>query len=317
VKIRRRMSRKFSWNRVADWFKRWRPARRSPSAWLDNVEEAPSGEAAVKAAVVADYGGRTPRADTASAANRARSTAQKIRSFLRGPWLYPSLFAICLLGGYLWAALVFFPAPFFTANKTVPSVVGDQRDAAEQALTQAGFTVGEIRVVSHPTAPNGQVIWQDPVPEMVMAEGTRIELYVSGGQQPIPVPDVAEYEGTLARRLIEASGLTVARVESVQTAAPKGVAVNTRPTAGAALRPGTGVTLVISRGAPTISVPDLSGLTVEEARDSLEAVGLALGTLGRQTTSAQAEGTVYRSTPPPGTLTAPLTPVDLVLARRP
>ncbi len=89
------------------------------------------------------------------------------------------------------------------------------------------------------------------------------------------------------------------------------------PEVFAALSPGTGITLVVSRGAPTVRVPDLAGMTVEEAQNSLEAVGLTLGTLGRRTSSAQPEGTVYLTSPPAGTLASPLTPVDLTLARRP
>ena len=313
MKIRRRFASGFQLGDLFGWVKKLRPGKGRNARWLDSLDRA-DGTPSNPATVAAGF----PNTPTVGiGVTRNTGFLARTKWLLGSGWLYPILFAACLVAGYLWAALVFFPAPFFASDQSVPALVGMNRRAAEDALSAAGFTLGELNVMTHPTAPNGQVIWQDPVPETVIPEGTRIELFVSGGQQPVPVPDIAEYEGVIARRLIEASGLIVARVESVQTAAPKGVAVNTRPTAGATLSPGTGITLVVSRGAPTVRVPDLAGMTVEEAQNSLEAVGLTLGTLGRRTSSAQPEGTVYLTSPPAGTLASPLTPVDLTLARRP
>ena len=75
------------------------------------------------------------------------------------------------------------------------------------------------------------------------------------------------------------------------------------------------MTLVVSIGAPTITVPDLRGLTLEEARPILEQVGLTLGTYFRRT-APETPGTIIQQTPQPGTLSAPGAAVDLILARR-
>jgi serine/threonine-protein kinase len=227
----------------------------------------------------------------------------------------PSLFLFFLVAGWLFAAFFLFPAPFLTASRTVPQVIGSERENAEQVVESAGFSVGRVEGESHPTVPRGVIIWQDPAADVVAPEGRGVELVVSTGPQQIPVPDVIGYEGGLARQIIEASGLTIARVESVQTAVPKDVAVSTRPTAGATLSPGARVTLVLSLGAPTIRVPQLAGLTIEQAQDSLMAVGLTLGTFWRETSSANPEGTVLRTEPPIGTLTAPETAVNIVVVR--
>jgi serine/threonine-protein kinase len=104
-------------------------------------------------------------------------------------------------------------------------------------------------------------------------------------------------------------------VDHTQTAAPKGVIVNTRPPAGATLPPGGRVTLVVSVGAPTLTVPDVRGLTLEEARAILEQTGLTLGTYFRRTSEAP-PGTIIHQTPAPGTLSASGAAVDLILARR-
>jgi len=144
-----------------------------------------------------------------------------------------------------------------------------------------------------------------------------VTLVASDGPPKIPVPDVAGLDGSLAQRLVTAAGLTAAKVESVQAAAPRGVAMLTRPPAATVLAPGTPVTVVVSRGAPTIPVPGLLGLAQADARARLELEGLTLGTVTRRRTADAAPGTVVAQRPAAGTLAAAGTVVDIVVARSP
>lgn len=228
--------------------------------------------------------------------------------------LYAGTFLVALAMGYAIAAFVLFPAPIFASSKSVPRVIGMTLDDARQAVTHAGLNPERSEDVRHATAPAGTVVWQDPPAGVVVPQGSGVQLSVSQGPQRIAVPDVVGYEESTGRTLMEAAGLRVS-VDAAQTAAPKGVIVNTRPPAGATLVPGSRVTLVVSVGAPTITVPDLNGLTLEEARAILEQVGLTLGTYFRRT-SSERPGTIIQQTPAPGTLSAPGAAVDVILARR-
>ena len=217
--------------------------------------------------------------------------------------------------GYLVAALILFRAPIFAAAATVPRVIGLPVDSARGTLARVQLKIKEAERIAHPRAPTGQVVWQDPPPDVVVTQGTTVDLSVSAGPQRVPVPDVAGYDADLARLLVESAGLTAA-VESVQTAAPKGVTVNSRPPAGTALVPGTRVNIVVSIGAPTITVPDVTGLTLDSAKARIQAAGLSLGTYFARATTAGAVGTVIEQRPGAGTLSAPGTAVDLIVARR-
>jgi len=231
-----------------------------------------------------------------------------------GVGLYAGTFLAALVVGYAVAALVLFPAPIFATSKRVPRVIGMTLDDARQAVTNAGLSAERAEDVRHASAPAGTVVWQDPPAGVVVPQGSAVQLSVSQGPPRIPVPDVVGYEESTGRMLIEAAGLRVA-VDPAQTAAPKGVIVNTRPPAGATLVPGGRVTMVVSIGAPTITVPDLIGLTLEEARPILEQVGLTLGTYFRRT-SSERPGSIIQQTPAAGTLSAPGAAVDVILARR-
>jgi serine/threonine-protein kinase len=221
-----------------------------------------------------------------------------------------------LLAGYLTAYLLLFPAPLLAGHQEVPRVLGLTLAEAQAQVTKAELVVAEGGADPH-SAPQGTVIWQDPPPGVIAPAGLKVTLVVSAGPPKIPVPDVAGLDATLAQKLVAAAGLMVSQVESVQAAAPPGLAVLTRPPAGTALAPGAGLALVVSRGAPTISVPDLLGMSAADARTRLELDGLQLGTLTRRRTADANPGTVVAQRPAAGTLASPGTVVDVVVARSP
>jgi len=232
-------------------------------------------------------------------------------------WRWLGIGVGMVLAGYLTAYLILFPAPILPGHQAVPRVLGLTLAEAQSEIQKAKLQVADGGAEPHPTAPAGVVVWQDPPPGVIAPEGAKVTLVSSAGPPKIPVPDVSNLDGGLAQSLIAAAGLVVSQVESVQAAAPTGLAMLTRPPAGTALPPGAGLTVVISRGAPTIPIPDLLGLASADARTRLEMEGLQLGTVTRRRTAEASPGTVVGQRPAAGTLAAPGTVVDIVVARSP
>jgi len=232
-------------------------------------------------------------------------------------WKWLGIGAAMVVAGYLTAYFVLFPAPFLPGHQAVPRVLGLTVVEAQAEIQTSKLQVTDGGAEPHPSAAQGVVIWQDPPPGVIAPEGTKVTLVASAGPPRIPVPDVSNLEASLAQLLVSAAGLTVSQVESVQAAQPTGLAMMTRPPAGTALTPGAGVTLVVSRGAPTIPIPDLLGMASADARTRLETEGLQLGTVTRRRTAEAAPGTVVGQRPAAGTLAAPGTVVDIVVARSP
>lgn len=227
--------------------------------------------------------------------------------------LYLATFGACLLVGYFFAALFLFPAPFLVQRQRVPNTIGMPEAEAWAAIRARGLVQGETELVNHPTAATRTVVWQDPPPGVVVPEGTSVTLSRSQGPQQVPVPDVSNYTGDLARLIVEAAGLA-AVIDSVQTPSARGVVVNTQPATGVALLPGRVVRILVSLGAATVAVPDLTGLTLEQAQDTLEIIGLTMGNF-IQRTSREEPGTIVQQTPPAGTLAAPGTSITGWIAR--
>lgn len=232
-------------------------------------------------------------------------------------WKWLGLGVGAVLAGYLTAYLVLFPAPLLPGHQSVPRALGLTVAEAQAEIQTAKLQTADGGAEPHPSAPAGIVIWQDPPPGVIAPEGTKVTLVSSGGPPKIPVPDVANLDAGLAQSLIAAAGLVVSQVESVQAASPSGLAMLTRPPAGTALAPGAGLTVVVSRGAPTIPIPDLLGMASADARTRLEMEGLQMGTVTRRRTSEASPGTVVAQTPGAGTLAAPGTVVDIIVARSP
>lgn len=233
----------------------------------------------------------------------------------RAPWLTGVAAVVVFFLGYLLAATVFFPAPIFARTISVPRVLGATQEAAAGTLVDAGLQLGTVSAEPHRSAERGRVIWQDPPAQVGVPQGHAVDLVLSNGPQRIPVPDLGGYDISLATALVEAAGLLVGRTETTQAPAPAGVVINSRPPAGATLLPESEITLVVSIGAPTIRVPDVTGLTREAADSVLAAADLALGTVMRRS-SDEEPGTIIAQAPDPGTLSAPGTGVNVTVARR-
>ncbi|WP_310059939.1 Stk1 family PASTA domain-containing Ser/Thr kinase [Arthrobacter ginsengisoli] len=156
----------------------------------------------------------------------------------------------------------------------LPELTGKTLDEAKTALNAAGMALGEIAETYHETAPAGVVLAQAPPTGAPARHGTPVDLTVSRGPQPIPVPDVRGKKQGEAVEAIEAAGLkAVIAPDTVNDrSVPKGAVVEQDPASGNLTRGGA-VTLTISKGPRLVDVPSFVGKQVDEARNALEDLG--------------------------------------------
>ncbi|MCB5275811.1 Serine/threonine-protein kinase PK-1 [Arthrobacter sp. SO5] len=156
----------------------------------------------------------------------------------------------------------------------LPELTGRTLDEAKTALNGAGMALGQITETFNESAAAGKVLAQAPRSGNPARHGTPVNLTVSKGPQPIPVPDVRGQEQGAAVKALEAAGLTaVVSPEPVNDRkVPKGAVVAQDP-AGGNLTRGGSVTLTISKGPKLVEVPNFIGKQVAEARKALEQLG--------------------------------------------
>jgi beta-lactam-binding protein with PASTA domain/serine/threonine protein kinase len=156
----------------------------------------------------------------------------------------------------------------------LPELAGKPLDQAKNALNGAGMALGKITETYNETAAAGTVLAQDPPRGSPARHGTPVNLTVSKGPRPIPVPDVRGREQDAAVAALEAAGLkAVIAPETVHDRkVPKGAVVSQLPASGS-LSKGGSVVLTISKGPKLVDVPSFIGKQAGEARRALEQLG--------------------------------------------
>ena len=159
---------------------------------------------------------------------------------------------------------------------TVPDVAGLSAEDATSTLVDAGFSaVGEVDEASD-TVEAGLAIRTDPAAGETIPADTTIDLYVSTGPSTVAVPDVVGQTQDDAVAALEDAGFTTSVEEQASDDVEEGLVISTNPNGGTEVAPGTEVTVVVSTGPEDVEVPDVAGLTADEATSVLEAVGLTI-----------------------------------------
>jgi serine/threonine-protein kinase len=202
------------------------------------------------------------------------------------------------------------------ATKPIPSdIIGKTADAATLELTAAGFKVTPKEQSN--TADKGTVFDTSPKPGAAAPVGSNVTIFVSSGPAPVPVPQVKGLTVNDATQQLEASGFTNINtpVEESSSSVAAGQVTRTDPPAGKSVPINTRITIFVSRGAPTVTMPSVIGETKAQAKADLEAKGFTVQTLN--TLDAANAGRVVDQRPAPGTQVAPNSNVVLTIAIAP
>lgn len=159
------------------------------------------------------------------------------------------------------------------SDVVVPDVVGQPEADAITAITDAGLAAASVQAADD-TVPAGSVISQDPVAGTSVAAGSTVTLTISTGPGTVVVPDVSGQPAADAQAELEAQGFAVTTEEAASVDVEAGLVIDTNPAAGTEVAPGTTVVMTVSTGAGEAVVPDLFGMTVEEATAAGETAGL-------------------------------------------
>jgi serine/threonine-protein kinase len=194
----------------------------------------------------------------------------------------------------------------------VPNVVGDSRDEAIAALTEAKLKP-KVREVFNKAEP-GTVIAQAPVAGERVDEGTNVQINVSKGVQPLTVPNVIGQQYDAAAGQLQGQGFAVAR-RDVDSSQPVDTVIDQQPKGGGSLSRGGTVTLFVSRGPKESTIPDVTSQDEASATDALEQSGFTVDVQEQDTTDPNQDGIVLSQDPPGGTRAPPGTTVTIVVGR--
>ena len=186
------------------------------------------------------------------------------------------------------------------APAKVPNVVGDDVEDATDTLRAAGFEV-EPTSQADRQAPAGRVLAQDPAGGTERPKGTTVKIVVSSGKPKVVVPTVTGKDESAARDDIVNARLTVRTLPEASSTVEEGKVIRSDPAGGTEVDEGTRVTIYVSSGPEQVDVPNVIGMTEEDATKVLKDAGFQVKTQTQTVTSEADDGRVVDQNPDSGT----------------
>jgi len=197
-----------------------------------------------------------------------------------------------------------------------PQLVSMSRAQAEQVAAKEGFELKIGEGAFSETVPKDVVLSQDPAPAEQIIRGGVVTLSLSLGPERYPVPDVVGMELAAARGELEGTKLKVKEgTGKYSDSIPQGVVISSDPKAESKLKPGSTVTIVVSKGRAPITVPDFTGKNINDARG--EAQRLGLNVVEQYKDSDKPRDEILDQSPKPGTGAEKDDEIKLVVSKGP
>jgi len=196
---------------------------------------------------------------------------------------------------------------------TVPSLTGMTIDDATKRLEKSGFKLKQGQARPSEGAPAGTIIEQSPLGGALANPGTTVSVVTSAGQREVVVPETRGMNRRDAERALEEAGFAVGAVQQQPSDSARGTVLATSPAAGSKVPAGS-VTLILSNGPASVTLPNVVGRSYGDARSALEQIGLLVNGSGLDSVSTAPAGTVVSQSPSAGRTVPSGTTVQLRLS---
>ena len=204
----------------------------------------------------------------------------------------------------------------------VPRLIGLSLPEAEQTLARIGASLEVQRKLYDSQVPQNHIVDQDPRPNRWMKVNRRVKVIVSLGPELSTVPDLMGLTAREAQVALSDAGLALGTQQTgFSDQVPEGRIMLQDPSPFAKVSKGSKVQLTFSKG-PTpnlVTVPDCTGLHINQALTQLQSAGLVPGRVIKELRGGRGlpPGTVLDQNPPPGVPVSPGSSVDLVVNPEP
>ena len=156
----------------------------------------------------------------------------------------------------------------------VPDIIGGTLAEAKSALASVKLGVGNVTYLYDDTVPSGKIVSTQPQRGMIMQPRQTVDLRISKGPEPIPVPAVAGKSLDAAKSALASAGFTATSATEYSDTVKNGIAVRSEPGVGALLQRGSAVKIIVSKGPAPVRIPDVFKMSRSKAEATLKAAGL-------------------------------------------
>lgn len=238
--------------------------------------------------------------------DRARAAATPSRSLREGnPRRRAVIWTIVVIG---LAILATAAGWFFGMGPGSPGTIPDTKNKtvaeAQQLLRTAGFQ-SEPKDVFDDDVQAGLAVGTEPSSGQVIRKFQPVSLFVSKGPQLFPLTAMRGLTLDQAKDALGSAGMSLGKVtEQYDDTVPSGMVISQSPAQDTAVRHGTPVALVISKGPQPLPVPDVRGMNQQAAVKAISDAGLTAKIAAEPVNDKKVPaGAVVSQTPANGTLT--------------
>ena len=260
----------------------------------------------------------TPEAGTDSAPEQATPVEPKRSSIPPWVWIVVAIVAVIILFG-LYSTQTEQGRAWMLGLRSmvaVPKVVGQTQPQAQTTLEAAGLRVGQVSQEPTLAVPPGTVVSQKPSAGSEVKKDSAVDIGVAA----IPTVQVPNVVGQLQADAITAlaeEGLRTGTVNYVYDANVQAGKVGAQtPSSGEKVSVGSAVNLTVSMGNQQGQVPNVIGLSQDDANAVITAAGFKVTTIKASSANVP-PGDVMAQSPAAGVVTAAGSTVTITVSTGP
>ncbi|MFE7098276.1 Stk1 family PASTA domain-containing Ser/Thr kinase [Streptomyces erythrochromogenes] len=199
----------------------------------------------------------------------------------------------------------------------VPNLLGKTEEQARAQLSEAGLGVKGVDRKFSDAFERGTVMNTDPPGGRRIRGNGAVLITISRGPEVVSVPNLKGRPLEEAKEELTRTGLAPGIVtQAFSQDVAQGSVISTNPAGGEKRAPDTAVAIVVSKGRP-VPVPGVTGLPFEQAKATLEGLGLKVATAPEQVNAPSDPGTVANQSIGAGTQAAAGDTVTLTVSKGP
>ena len=155
----------------------------------------------------------------------------------------------------------------------IPYVVDLEVARGIYVIKESGFEVGQQLEINDDNIPRGFIISQNPIAGTKMSPDSTVDLVISAGPSLIEISDLSRKSIVDAIQILETLGFEYEFIEEYSEDVSVGLVSHTIPRAGELVTIDQVIQVIVSIGLK-VEVPNLIGLTYQEASNILQEIGL-------------------------------------------
>lgn len=204
------------------------------------------------------------------------------------------------------------------ANIEVPDLLRQTEAVGREMCEKKNLVLVVVSRKQSDKYEEGQIMEQSIKAGELVTKKTKIEVVICSGAKEVTIPEVAGSTEDEATKALKDLGFESSHIEIQLENSDEyenGEVIGTNPPAGETVTVDSRITIIISKGAEKVTVPNLGGMTVSEAQKALADKGLKDGGATEEYSNTVEAGKIISQSVKDGKKVEPGTSVSYVVSK--